>query len=168
MAIRFLRYNDAEVLRKPAAPIKKITAGTLRLLEDMVETMHYHNGVGLAAPQVGISRKVIVVQWQDTLYQLINPEIVEREGEIVTEEGCLSFPGVWGEVKRSKMIKVKALNPQGEEVEIDAEGRLAVIFQHEIDHVNGEVFIDKIIRFTDPEAEEEEEESESSRVALKD
>lgn len=155
MAIRFMRYDDDPVLRKPASPIKSITAGTLRLLEDMVETMHYHNGVGLAAPQVGVSKQVIVVEWKEQLYSLINPEIIEAEGEIITEEGCLSFPGVWGEVSRNLKIKIKALNPLGEEIEIDAQGRLAVVFQHEIDHLKGEVFVDKVIRFTDQQEEGE-------------
>jgi len=158
MALRFMRYKDASVLRKPAIPIKEITAGTLRLLDDMIETMRHHHGVGLAAPQVGISKQVVVIEWGEQLFQLINPEILESEGEIVTEEGCLSFPGIWGEVKRSQKVTVKALNRDGEEILIPAEDRLAVIFQHEIDHLNGQVFVDKVIRFTDPENDEETEE----------
>ena len=158
MALRFMRYNDASVLRKPAIPIKEITAGTLRLLDDMIETMRHHHGVGLAAPQVGISKQVVVIEWGEQLFQLINPEILESEGEIVTEEGCLSFPGIWGEVKRFQKVTVKALNRDGEEILIPAEDRLAVIFQHEIDHLNGQVFVDKVIRFTDPENDEETEE----------
>lgn len=158
MALRFMRYNDASVLRKPAVPIKEITAGTLRLLDDMIETMRHHHGVGLAAPQVGISKQVVVIEWGEQLFQLINPEIIESEGEIVTEEGCLSFPGIWGEVERFQKVTVKALNRDGEEVLIPAEDRLAVIFQHEIDHLKGQVFVDKVIRFTDPEEDEEAEE----------
>lgn len=158
MALRFMRYNDASVLRKPAFPIKEITAGTLRLLDDMIETMRHHHGVGLAAPQVGISKQVVVIEWGEQLFQLINPEIIESEGEIVTEEGCLSFPGIWGEVKRFQKVTVKALNRDGEEILIPAEDRLAVIFQHEIDHLKGEVFVDKVIRFTDPEEDEETKE----------
>jgi peptide deformylase len=158
MALRFMRYKDASVLRKPAIPIKEITAGTLRLLDDMIETMRHHHGVGLAAPQVGISKQVVVIEWGEQLFQLINPEIIESEGEIVTEEGCLSFPGIWGEVKRFQRVTVKALNRDGEEISIPAEDRLAVIFQHEIDHLKGEVFVDKVIRFTDPEEDEETKE----------
>ena len=158
MALRFMRYKDASVLRKPAIPIKEITAGTLRLLDDMIETMRHHHGVGLAAPHVGISKQVVVIEWGEQLFQLINPEIIESEGEIVTEEGCLSFPGIWGEVKRFQRVTVKALNRDGEEISIPAEDRLAVIFQHEIDHLKGEVFVDKVIRFTDPEEDEETKE----------
>ena len=158
MALRFMRYKDASVLRKPAIPIKEITAGTLRLLDDMIETMRHHHGVGLAAPQVGISKQGGGIEWGEQLFQLINPEIIESEGEIVTEEGCLSFPGIWGEVKRFQRVTVKALNRDGEEISIPAEDRLAVIFQHEIDHLKGEVFVDKVIRFTDPEEDEETKE----------
>jgi peptide deformylase len=158
MALRFMRYKDASVLRKSAAPIKEITAGTLRLLDDMIETMQHHHGVGLAAPQVGISKQVVVISWGEQMYQLINPEIIESEGEIITEEGCLSFPGIWGTVKRFNKVTVRALNREGEELILPAEERLAVIFQHEIDHLKGEVFVDKVIHFTDPEKDEEEEE----------
>lgn len=160
MALRFMRYDDASVLRKKAIPIKEITAGTLRLLDDMIETMRHHHGVGLAAPQIGISKQVVVIEWGEQLFQIINPEIIEAEGEIITEEGCLSFPGVWGEVQRFSKITVKALNRDGEEIIILAEDRLAVIFQHEIDHLKGEVFVDKVIRFTNEEDSEEDSEEE--------
>lgn len=160
MALRFMRYRDASVLRKPAAPIKEITAGTLRLLDDMIETMHHHHGVGLAAPQVGISKQVVVIEWGEQLFQLINPEIIEAEGEIITEEGCLSFPGIWGTVKRFNKVTLKALNREGEEIVIPAEERLAVIFQHELDHLKGEVFVDKVIRFTDPDTVDQDEHQE--------
>ncbi|MCE5195972.1 MAG: peptide deformylase [Negativicutes bacterium] len=153
MAIRFMRYRDASILRKPALPIKEITAGTIRLLDDMLDTMHKYYGVGLAAPQVGISKQVIVIEHEEKVYELINPVLLSAEGEIITEEGCLSFPGVWGEVKRFAKVTVKALNRAGEEYTIDAEGRLAVILQHEMDHLIGEVFIDKVIRFTEPHVE---------------
>ena len=160
MALRFMRYKDASVLRKPAVPIKEITAGTLRLLDDMIETMRHHHGVGLAAPQVGISKQVVVIEWGEQMFQLINPEIIESEGEIITEEGCLSFPGIWGTVKRFNKVTLKALNREGEEIVIPAEERLAVIFQHELDHLKGEVFIDKVIRFSDPDTEDEDEHEE--------
>jgi len=156
MAIRFMRYRDASILRKPTLPIKEITAGTLRLLDDMLDTMHKYFGVGLAAPQVGISKQVIVIEFDEKVYELINPVLLASEGEIITEEGCLSFPGVWGDVKRFDKVTVKTLNREGEEYNIDAEGKLAVILQHEIDHLNGEVFVDKVIRFTHLQVEPKE------------
>ncbi len=157
MAIRFMRYRDASILRKPALPIKEITAGTIRLLDDMLDTMHKYFGVGLAAPQVGISKQVIVIEFEEKVYELINPVLLAAEGEIITEEGCLSFPGIWGEVKRFAKVTVKAQNRSGEEYTIEGEGRLAVILQHEMDHLLGEVFVDKVIRFTDPHAEAADE-----------
>ena len=164
MAIRFMRYRDASILRKPALPIKEITAGTTRLLDDMLDTMHKYFGVGLAAPQVGISKQVIVIEHAEKVYELINPVLLSSEGEIITEEGCLSFPGIWGEVKRFAKVSVKALNREGEEYTIEAECRLAVILQHEIDHLKGEVFVDKVIRFTDPHAESPAESPAESKV----
>lgn len=166
MAIRFMRYRDASILRKPALPIKEITAGTIRLLDDMLDTMHKYFGVGLAAPQVGISKQVIVIEHAEKVYELINPVLLSSEGEVITEEGCLSFPGIWGEVKRFAKVSVKALDREGEEYTIEAEGRLAVILQHEIDHLKGEVFVDKVIRFTDPHAEPKEEQKMSKKRVI--
>ena len=114
-----------------------------KLLNNMAETMYYAKGVGLAAPQVGISKRVIVVDIGDGLFKLVNPEIISSSGIQDGPEGCLSVPNIVGNVKRSEHIKVKALNENGDEVVIDASGYLARAFQHEIDHLNGIIFTDK-------------------------
>lgn len=145
MAIRFIVKDPDPVLREIAKPVKEVTPNIRKLLRDMAETMYDARGVGLAAPQVGISKRVIVVDPQDDvtgLIGMVNPEIIEAEGEQLGPEGCLSIPGLNGEVKRKMRIKVKGLDENGNELVIDAEGYLARIFQHEIDHLNGILFTD--------------------------
>ena len=112
----------------------------------MTETMYASRGVGLAAVQIGILKRVIVVNVGEELVALVNPEILENEGESQMEEGCLCLPGVLIDVKRSEKVKVKGLNEKGEEVVVDAEGLLARAFQHEVDHLNGILIIDKVSR----------------------
>ncbi len=111
----------------------------------MVETMHYYAGLGLAAPQVGVSRQVMVIQMPgEELIVLINPEVVKRSGEYIVEEGCLSVPGYRGEIKRSLAVTVKGRNRQGKNIRLKAEGLLAQALQHEIDHLNGMLYIDHL------------------------
>ena len=131
------------VLRRISHPVKEVNENIKKLLNNMAETMYYAKGVGLAAPQVGISKRVIVVDIGDGLFKLVNPEIISSSGIQDGPEGCLSVPNIVGNVKRGEHIKVKALNENGDEAVIDASGYLARAFQHEIDHLNGIIFTDK-------------------------
>ena len=119
----------------------------------MIETMQDANGVGLAAPQVGILKRVVVIDIGEGPIELINPEIIEREGEVVSIEGCLSVPGVFGEVPRPKRVKVKAQDKWGKSIEIEGEDLLARALCHETDHLLGELFVDKAIKFVKPDSE---------------
>ncbi|MGH4141051.1 peptide deformylase [Clostridium sp.] len=146
MALRYItNYKKDDVLRKRSKYVDKVDKRTLQLLDDMAETMYKKNGVGLAAPQVGILKRVIVVDIGDGLMKLINPEIVERDGNQQDTEGCLSIPGITGEVNRPYKVKLKAINEIGKDVEIEAIGLLARAFCHEIDHLDGVLFIDKVV-----------------------
>ena len=148
MAIRNIRLEGDPILRKVCKEVPEITDRIKVLLDDMGETMYHANGVGLAAPQVGILRRVIVVdpREDDTgLVKLINPEIIESDGEQIGVEGCLSIPNFNGTVKRPEHVKVKYLNEEGEEKIWDAHGFPAVVLCHEIDHLNGVLFRDKYI-----------------------
>ncbi|MBU5299755.1 peptide deformylase [Clostridium sporogenes] len=145
MAIRNIRKYGDELLRKKSRKIEKIDDRILTLLEDMAETMYSAEGVGLAAPQVGILKRVVVIDVGEGLIKLINPEIIETEGSQKDVEGCLSVPGEQGEVERPYKVKVKALNEKGEEIVLDGEELLARAFCHEIDHLDGILFVDKVI-----------------------
>jgi len=135
-----------QVLRSKAEPIERINSGVLRVLDNMRDTLYAEDGVGLAAPQIGISKRLVVIDIGDSqLIELINPEIIMMEGEKAGNEGCLSIPGVVGVVKRAERVKVKALNRQGEEIQVEGSDLLARAFQHEIDHLDGILFIDKAI-----------------------
>ena len=128
-------------------PVAKVDAELNQFIDDMLETMYEHEGIGLAAPQVGVLSRVITIDIEgDKKNQvvLINPEILESEGETGIEEGCLSIPGHRALVPRKEKVKVKALNRQGEEVIYDADGLFAICIQHEIDHLNGVLFVDHI------------------------
>lgn len=146
MALREVRKIGDDILRKKSRKIEKIDEKILQLLEDMAETMYHEDGVGLAAPQVGMLKRIIVVDTDGTLYKLINPEILEYKGEQVDEEGCLSVPNNRGPVKRPQSVIVTALNEKGEEINVSGEGLLARALCHEIDHLNGILFVDKIER----------------------
>jgi peptide deformylase len=132
------------ILREKTISVKKINNNILKLLDDMADTMYDAEGVGLAAPQVGISKRVTVIDVGDEngLIELINPEIISKSGEQFGPEGCLSFPGLMGDVRRALKCKVRALNRHGEVFEIEGEDLLARAFQHEIDHLNGVLFTD--------------------------
>ncbi len=143
MAVYNVVKNGDPVLREKAKPVAKITPNILKLLDNMRDTMYAAKGVGLAAPQIGVSKRVVVVDVGEGLYELINPEIIEAHGVEVAAEGCLSIPGVVGEVPRAASVVVRALNRKGQMMEYRAKGYTARAFQHEIDHLDGILFIDK-------------------------
>lgn len=146
MAIRVIVKEPDPILREVSRPVPKITPNIHKLLDDMAETMYHAQGVGLAAPQIGILKRVIVLDPADGetgLIEMINPEILEKSGRVLGAEGCLSIPGIQGEVYRYEKIRVKGLDRHGNELVMDAEGWLARIFQHEIDHLDGILFTDK-------------------------
>ncbi|HXA42364.1 MAG TPA: peptide deformylase [Candidatus Solibacter sp.] len=131
-------------LRTKCPRVPKVDDSTRRLIDDMVDTMRDAPGIGLAAPQVGVLLRVIVCEVDEHLHALVNPEIVRAEGEQVGDEGCLSIPGYVGEVKRFERVVVKAKNRAGKEVRVRAEGLLARCLQHEIDHIDGILFTDRL------------------------
>ncbi len=143
MAVYVIVQAENKVLREKAQRVTKLGRNIIKLLDNMRDTMYANKGVGLAAPQIGISKRVIVVDIGEGLVELINPEILVAAGEETGTEGCLSIPGVVGEVTRSAWIRVKGLNRKGSETEIEAEGFFARALQHEIDHLNGILFTDK-------------------------
>lgn len=160
MAIRNIREIGDDLLRKKSRPFDKVDEKAVELLEDMYETLKQTpDGVGLAAPQVGVLRRAIVVDLSTEdggpgPFKLINPVIVKRSGEQVCREGCLSVPGKLGDVIRPKKVVVEALNEKGEKVKIKAEDLLAVVFSHEIDHLDGILFVDKADELYDAEEED--------------
>jgi len=147
MAILEIKEYGEPVLREKALPVKEITPEILNFIKDMAETMYTDSGVGLAAPQAGVSKRIIVIDGdEDGLIALVNPTIVKSEGEVEDEEGCLSLPGIYSQVKRSSKVTVKALNENGDPIEITKEGLTARALQHEIDHLDGILFVDRIGR----------------------
>lgn len=144
MAIRIIVKEPDPVLREVAKPVPKITSNIHKLLDDMADTMYDAEGVGLAAPQIGILKRVIVVDVGDDhgLIELINPEIVSKSGEQFGPEGCLSIPGINGDVRRALTVTIKGLDRDGNEVEITGSNLLARAFLHEVDHLNGVLFTD--------------------------
>ncbi|OHC64162.1 MAG: peptide deformylase [Rhodocyclales bacterium GWA2_65_20] len=143
-----LRYPDLR-LHKKAAPVAVVDAAVRKLVADMAETMYAAPGIGLAATQVDVHRRVIIIDVSEDKTELrafINPEILWREGECEGEEGCLSVPGIYETVKRAARVRVRALGPDGEPFELEAEGLLAVCIQHETDHLDGKVFVEYLSR----------------------
>ncbi|WP_028875292.1 peptide deformylase [Tepidiphilus margaritifer] len=139
-----LHYPDPR-LKKRAEPVTVVDESIRRLAADMAETMYAAPGIGLAATQVDVHKRVIVIDVSEDrsgLMVLINPEILEKDGQCVSEEGCLSVPGIYDKVTRAERVKVRALNLQGEQLEFEAEDLLAVCIQHEIDHLDGKVFVE--------------------------
>ncbi|MGI5884400.1 MAG: peptide deformylase [Candidatus Spyradocola sp.] len=142
MALRTIVKVGDDVLRKKCKPVTMIDSRIHELLDDMAETMHKANGVGLAAPQVGLLKRIVVIDIGEGVIELINPEILSREGEQTGEEGCLSVPDKWLPVTRPNKVKVRALNRFGKSFTMEGEGLLARAFCHEIDHLEGRLFID--------------------------
>lgn len=148
MAIRTIREEGDEILKKVSRPVENIDEKIQTLIDDMIETMHKFNGVGLAAVQVGVLKRVVVIH---TDYEkeepiiLINPEIKKEKGEQVVDEGCLSFPNKFAKVVRPEEVTVEALDREGKRIKITGKGLLAQAISHEVDHLNGEVFMDKIL-----------------------
>ncbi|MBX3675926.1 MAG: peptide deformylase [Rhodocyclaceae bacterium] len=141
-----LRFPDPRLHRK-ATPVDPVDDSVRRLIADMAETMYEAPGIGLAATQVDVHKRIIVIDVSEDkskLLAFINPEILERSGEQVCEEGCLSVPGIYEKVSRSERVRVRALDPQGKSFTLEAEGLLAVCVQHEIDHLEGKVFVEHL------------------------
>lgn len=147
MAIRNIREEGDEILRKKSKEVDVIDEKTITLIQDMLETLHQYNGVGLAAVQVGVLKRIVVIDTGEPGGQfiLINPEIVKQKGEQEVEEGCLSFPNKFAKVIRPAEVTIKALNEKGEKIKLVGKGLIAQAICHEVDHLNGELFIDKII-----------------------
>lgn len=169
MALLKIIKNDDEsgdLLRKKCRPVEKIDERIIRLIDDMRETLAASGGVGLAAPQVGILRRVVLVDNGEEVLELINPEIIHTEGEQEELEGCLSNPGKWGITHRPAKVTVKALNRAGEEYTATGEEMTARCFCHELDHLDGVLFTDRAIHMlTDAEVEEMFAETNKKRVA---
>lgn len=145
MALRNIRTYGDQILRKNSKIVKDINKRMLTLIGDMKDTMYEANGVGLAAPQVGILRRIVVIDIGEGPITMINPEIIEYSGSSIGPEGCLSIPGRQENVERPEKVKVKALNEEGEEFILEGEGLLARAICHEVDHLNGILYIDKIV-----------------------
>lgn len=146
MAIRNIRKNGDDVLRKKSKVVDEINQRTITLLNDMADTMYDADGVGLAAPQIGILKRMFVIDIYDDegLRVFINPEILEKKGSQIGEEGCLSVPGEMADIDRADYVKVKALNEKGQEFILEAEELLARAILHEYDHLEGTLFIDHV------------------------
>lgn len=160
MAVMPIVLYPDQRLREPCEPVTAVDDRIRSLLSDMAETMYAAPGIGLAAPQVGLTERIIVVDLgsrddnapegevlpPSRLYKIVNPEILKKDGTIDWEEGCLSIPGIYETVKRASSITLGGLDENGDSIEIEAEGLLAVCFQHEVDHLNGVLFIDHLSR----------------------
>lgn len=157
MALRNIVVEGDEILTKRSREVGEINDRIIELLDDMVETMRANDGLGLAAPQVGVLRRIFVVEIDEELHELINPEIVETDGTQIGDEGCLSVPGFVGTVERPGYIKMKALNRKGEEIFVEGEGLLAVALCHEYDHLEGVLFNSKATDLWEPATSYDEE-----------
>lgn len=149
MSLLDIRIFPDPVLKQPAAEVTDVDATVRRLLTDMVDTMYAANGVGLAAPQVGISRRIAVVDVSEEgnkPMHFVNPEIIAREGETSSEEGCLSIPDYRDTISRNSKVTVRAIDINGNPFELHADGLLAICLQHEIDHLDGILFVDRLSR----------------------
>lgn len=152
MALRTIRALGDDILRKKSRPVDIIDERILMLLKDMADTLHNtENGAAIAAPQVGVLRRVVVIDMGEGTIYLVNPEVVEAEGSQEVVEGCLSIPKKVGKLIRPAKVTVKALNEKGEEIVITGEGDMAKCLCHEIDHLDGILFIDKVTEYIDEE-----------------
>lgn len=157
MAILNILKEGDETLRKKCRPVEEITPRILRLLDDMHETLGKAQGVGLAAPQVGVLRRIVIVEIDDKRYEMINPEIIATKGKQEEIEACLSVPERYGLVKRPAWVKVRAMDRNGNVYEAEGEGLMARCFCHELDHLDGTLYIDKAIEMYDPDDIEDAE-----------
>jgi len=151
MAVLEIVTYPNSVLTRRAEEVEKVDREIRKLISDMVDTMYANGGIGLAAPQVGVSKRVVVVDVRlydpsTSLISIVNPEVIAEGEELIHEEGCLSVPGCVEGIKRRKWIKVRGLNERGREIEVEGEGMLAIALQHEIDHLNGKVVLDRMSR----------------------
>jgi peptide deformylase len=149
MSVLNIRIYPDPILKEPALPVEKFDAELNKLLDDMYQTMLAANGIGLAAPQIGVSKQIAVIdvsEERDQRLELINPKIIWEDGKVPSEEGCLSIPGYRDKLKRSEEIIVQAKDRNGKDIEIKADELLAICMQHEIDHLNGILFIDRLSR----------------------
>ena len=148
--LEIMTYPNATLTRR-SEEVEKVDGKIKKLISDMVDTMYANEGVGLAAPQVGVSKRVIVVDARPydpstSLICMVNPEVVSEGGEVLHEEGCLSVPECVEGIKRREWIKIRGLDERGREIEVEGEGMLAIVLQHEIDHLNGRVILDRMSR----------------------
>lgn len=155
MALRTIVLSDDELLKKRSKMVTAFNEKLWQLLDDMAETLEEANGVGLAAPQVGILRRAVIIDIGEGLIELINPEIVSAKGKQREVEGCLSCPGKWGFVERPEKVKVKAFDRFGKPFKVEGTELLAIAMSHEIDHLNGVLFVDIADEMVDPNSVEE-------------
>lgn len=170
MAIRLIRQEGDEILKKTSKKVEELTDKDQELIRDMLETLHKNNGVGLAAVQVGVLKRIIVIDiYQEGVapFILINPEIISTKGLIILDEGCLSFPNKFAKMERPEEVTIKALNEKLEKIKLTGKELLAQALAHEIDHLNGIVFVDKMIPGTlEVVTDEEKEEKKEKRQEL--
>lgn len=157
MAILNVIKEGDPVLRKKCRPVEEITPRIIQLLDDMHETLEKAQGIGLAAPQVGVLRRIVIVEIEDKKYEMINPEIIETKGKQEEIEACLSVPDKYGLVKRPQWVKVRATDRNGKVYEVSGNGLMARCFCHELDHLDGTLYIDKAIEMYDPDDIEDAE-----------
>ncbi|MBE3559690.1 MAG: peptide deformylase [Ktedonobacteraceae bacterium] len=167
MAIRKIITTENPILRQKAKKVHRFDSSLQKLVSDMFETMHAHNGVGLAAPQIALSIRVFVAEYEDNKVAMFNPEIIKAEGEELGTEGCLSIPGYAGDnIRRAAKVVVKGQDVRGKQIKVHAEGWFARVLQHEIDHLDGILFLDRLDRPEDLRVlrEEDMEEQEAATV----
>ena len=155
MGLRQVRTNGDDILKKKAKPVKEINVNIHILLDDMWETLHEKNGVGLAAPQVGVLKRIAIVEHEEETFELINPVILAQEGTQNSDEACLSVPGYHGDVERPLSVTVEAQNRDGESFTVVAEDYLAAVFCHELDHLEGVLYLEKASNVRTIEADDE-------------
>jgi peptide deformylase len=161
MALRTIRLEGDEILRKKSKPVKEITPTVLTLLDDMAETLKEAKGAGLAAPQVGILKRVVIIDVGEGLIEMINPEVIETRGTRRVEEACLSVPGESGLVERPEYVKVKYLDRTGAEQTVEGTELLGLALCHETDHLDGVLYIDKVLEmFDDDDYEDDDDDDE--------
>ena len=157
MALRQIRVYGDEILTKKAKPVKEITQGIITLLDDMLDTIRSKNGLGLAAPQVGVLRRVAIVTLEDDVYEMINPVVVESEGTQRRNEACLSVPGKSGDIERPMHVKVEATDRRGETYTVIGDELLASALCHELDHLDGVLFIDRALDVVESDEDDDGE-----------